>query len=177
LRGPDDLSAKVWLGWHEDADLYLAIDVTDDRLVTSHRDDDPAKSDSVELFVDVRPPWKQYMKSYTPATFKLVFVPGDGKVEATSRYRGTPYGFVRRLRSEKTAKGYRLEADVHFFATEVDDPGRAAGRPVRIGVLVHDCDDPSGKPKSTLAFWNTADDAAEDCASLAAFLTEKRPGQ
>jgi len=48
---------------------------------------------------------------------------------------------------------------------------------VRIGVLVHDCDDPSGKPKATLALWNTADDAAEDCSSLAAFLTEKRPGQ
>ena len=157
-RGPDDLSAKVWLAWHEDGDLYIAIDVTDDRLVTSHRDDEPAKSDSVELFVDVRPPWKQYMKSYTPATFKLVFVPGDGKAEATSRYRGMPYGSVHRLRSDKTTKGYRLEADIHFCATEVDDPGWAAGRPVRIGVSAHDYDDPSGKLKSTLALWNTGAD-------------------
>jgi hypothetical protein len=171
-RGPDDLSARVWLAWHEDRELYFAIDVTDDKLVTNHRDDDPARSDSVELFVDVRSSWKQYMKSYSPGAFKLVFVPGDGKAEASFRYRGTPYGSVRRLRSEKTAKGYRLEVDIHFFAAEVEDPGWTAGRPVRIGVLVHDSDDPSGGPKSTLGLWRTA---AEDSTSLTTFVTEKRP--
>jgi hypothetical protein len=176
-RGPGDLSAKAWLAWHEDRDLYFAIDVTDDRLVTSHRDDDPVRSDSVELFVDVRSPWKQYMKPYGLGAFQIIFVPGDGKADPSFRYRGAPYGGVHRLRSQKTANGYRLEADIHFCAAEVDDPGWSAGRPVRIGVLVHDSDDPSGGPKSTLALWRTAADSAVDTTSLTTFVTEKRQGE
>ena len=173
-RGPDDLSAKVWLAWREDRDLYFAIDVTDNALVTNHRDDNPTQSDSVELFVDVRAPWKQYMKGYSPGVFKIVFVPGDGKSKATFRYEGTPFGAVSRLDSRKTANGYRLEADIHFYSGEVEDPGWVANRPVRIGVLVHDSDDPIGKRrKATLGLWRTATSVGEDCTSMTTFVTEK----
>ena len=79
--------------------------------------------------------------------FKIVFVPGDGKSKATFRFEGTPFGTVPRLESSKTAKGYRLEADIHFYNNEVEDPGWTAGRPVRIGVLVHDSDDPAGRQR------------------------------
>ena len=51
--------------------------------------------------------------------------------------------------------------------------GWVANRDVRIGVLVHDSDDPNGKePKSSMGVWRTAADAGEDCTSLATFVTE-----
>ena len=150
--------------------------MTDNVLVTNHRDDDPIRSDSVELFVDVRAPWKHYMKGYSPGAFKIVFVPADGKSKATFRYEGTPFGSVARLDSKKTAGGYRLEADIHFHQDEVEDPGWVEKRPVRVGVLVHDSDDPAGKHcKATLGLWRTAANVGEDCTSMTTFITEKSP--
>jgi hypothetical protein len=172
-NGPDDLSAKVWLAWAQDRELYFAVDVTDDALVTKHRDDNPTQSDSVELFVDVRSPWKQYMKSYSPGVFKIIFVPADEKTKASFRYDGPPFGAVTRVTSKKTAKGYRLEADIHFHTGQVEDPGWVAKRPVRIGVLVYDSDNPAGKRKSTLGLWRTAADVGQDCTSMTTFVTEK----
>ncbi len=42
-KGPQDLSAKVYLLWQDYRELYFAADVTEDALVTSHRGDDPTK--------------------------------------------------------------------------------------------------------------------------------------
>ena len=172
-KGPDDLSAKVYLSWSPDRELFFAIDVADDKLVTNHRADDPTKSDSVELIVDVRSPWKQYMKEYTPGVFKIVLVPGDDKSKATFKYETTTFGDVYGVASTKTAKGYRLMVDVHFHGGEVEDPGWVAGRALRIGVLVHDSDGAEGKNSKTIGVWRTAADAGDDCTSLTTFVTEK----
>jgi hypothetical protein len=187
-KGPQDLSAKAWLGWNADRELYLAIDVTDDTVVTNHNrpNDDPTKSDSVELFVDVRAPWKQYMPEYTPGVFKLVLMPGGGKhrafeTEATRyacsayRYEGTPFGDIGGVNSQVTDKGYRIVADIHFHGGEVESPGWVANREVRIGLLVHDSDDPNGQSrKATIGVWRTAADAGENCVSFTTFVTEQQ---
>jgi len=76
--------------------------------------------------------------------------------------------------SKVTDKGYRIVADIHFHTGDVEDPGWVANRDVRIGVLVHDSDDPNGKDrKSSMGVWRTAADAGEDCTSLTTFVTEK----
>jgi parallel beta-helix repeat protein len=171
-RGPDDLSAKVWLGWKADKDLYFVIDVTDQTLAARRRQG-PARAAGVELFVDVRPPWKQYMKEYTPGVFKMVFLPGEGESKPTWRFEGVPYGGVMQLASQPTAKGYRLEAHIHFCAQEIEDPGWVANRAVRIGALVYQADDPGGRRrKATIGVWRTAANVGEDCTSMTTFVTE-----
>ena len=127
----------------------------------------------MELFVERPAAVEAVHEGYSPGVFKIVFVPGDGKSKASFRYEGTPW-LGSRLDSEKTAKGYRLEADIHFHGGEVEDPGWVAGRPVRIGVLVHDSDDPAGKRgKRPSASGDTAADVGEDCTSMTTFVTEK----
>lgn len=176
-KGSGDLSAKAYLTWRADRELFMAIDVTDDMLVTNHRDDAAARSDSVELIVDVRAPWKQFMKEYTPGVLRIVFVPGDDKNKATFKYLTTTFGDIVACGSRRTAKGYRIEADLHFHGGEVEDPGWVAGRAVRIGILVRDADDAAGKNVKTMGVWRTAADATEDCTSLTTFVTEKPEGK
>ena len=173
-KGTNDLSAKIWLQWHESRELYMAIEVTDDKLVTNHGKDAPLKSDSIQVMVDVRAEWKHYMKECTPGTFMLTLVPGNETNPATASYGRLRVGSIRGVASKKTEKGYIMEVNVHFHTAELEDPGWVAKRPLRIGVLVNDSDDPEGKDrKATIGVWRTADDAAENCASLTTFVTEK----
>ena len=90
-----------------------------------------------------------------------------------SATKGLPSAPSPRLASSKTAKGYRLEADIHFHGNEVEDPGWTAGRPVRIGVLVHNSDDPAGKQRKATIGLCTAANVGEDCTSMTTFVTEK----
>jgi hypothetical protein len=127
----------------------------------------------VQLFVDVRAPWRQYLTNYTPGAFELILVPGDSGTEATFQYGKLKCGDIRKIASRKTDKGYIIEMDLHFHTGEVEDPDWVARREVRVGALVNDSDDPNGADrKSAIGFWNTAADAGEDCASLTTFITE-----
>jgi parallel beta-helix repeat protein len=172
-KGPEDLSARAWLRWTGSRELFLAVEVTDDCLVTTRRGDRPAESDSVQLMVDVRAPWRHFMKDCTPGTFNLTLVPGDGPSPAAFTYGRLKFADVREVASRKTPKGYVIELDVHFHTGEVEDPGWVANRPIRLGVLVNDADDPAAGRKATIGAWRTAADAAEDCSSLTTFVTEK----
>ena len=55
-RGPADLSAKMRLAWASNYVLSIIVEVTDDRLVTTHRRDKSTESDSVQLFIDGHAP-------------------------------------------------------------------------------------------------------------------------
>jgi parallel beta-helix repeat protein len=170
-KGPDDLSAKVWLRWNEARELYVAIEVTDDQLVVKEGKDAALLSDSVQVMVDVRAEWKHFMKDCTPGTFTLTLVPGTGTQPATATYGRLRVGSIRGVASRKTEKGYIIEVDIHFHTAEVEDPGWVANRAIRLGVLVNDVDG-QGR-KATIGAWRTAADAADDCSSLTPFMTEK----
>jgi hypothetical protein len=170
-KGPEDLSAKVWLKWNDARELYLAIEVTDDHLVVEGGTNAALTSDSVQVMVDVRAEWKHFMKECTPGTFNLTLLPGTGTKPATATYGRLRVGSIRGVASRKTEKGYTMEVDIHFHTAEVEDPGWVANRPIRLGVLVNDSDG-QGR-KSTIGVWRTAADAAEDCSSLTTFITEK----
>ena len=179
-KGPEDLSARLWLRWHAERELYMSIEVTDDRLVTNHRSDDPRKSDSVQLCVDVRAPWKQqFMNNYTPGAFELILVPGEEGTEGTYQFGKLKFGnmgytYGGKMLSKRTARGYIIEVDLHFGTGQVEDPGWVANREIRVGVLVNDSDDPNGKDrKSTLGFWRTTANVGEDCTSMTTFMMEK----
>ena len=115
----------------------------------------------------------------------MVFVPGASntvyvcKVDAEHyindhyRYEGPVFGYVEGFASQRTAQGYRIAAEISLFKSEVEDPGWVPDREIRVGVLVHDADDPEGRNTKTIGVWRTAADAAENCASLTTFVTEK----
>ena len=172
-QGPEDLSARVWLRWHEARELYVAIEVQDDRLVVPHGAAELSGADSVQIMVDVRPEWKHYLKDYTPGAFVLRVTPGDATTPATATYERLRVGSLRGVASRKTAKGYVIELDIHFHTGEVEEPGWVAQRALRLGLLVHDADG-QGR-KATIGVWRTAADAAENCASLTPFVTEPPP--
>ena len=173
-KGPQDLSAKVYLLWQDYRELYFAADVTEDALVTSHRGDDPTKSDSVELLVDARPPWKQYMNEYTPGTFRVLLVPADGKSPMIARFQGQPLGEIVKFASRKTAHGYAVQMQIHFHTAQIESPGWSADREIRVGVLVHHSGDESAKEcKCMIGLWHTAADAATSAASLTSMKLEK----
>ena len=171
-RGPADLAAKVWLRWSPDRELFFAADVTDDKIVTNHRGDDPTRSDSVVLCVDARASWKQFMKDYTPGAFKIVMVPADGNSPATATFEGQPFGEIRKVISMRTQKGYVIGVQVHFRSNLVEPPGWVDNRDIRVGVLVNDSDDSSAGRKTTLGLWRTAADASQDCSSLTTFILQ-----
>jgi hypothetical protein len=175
-KGPQDLSAKVWLRWENDQgrDLFFAADVTEDKIVTSHRDDDPTQSDSVELLVDVRAAWKQYMKEYTTGAFKVVLVPADGDKPMTAKFIGPAFGYIVKSASKKTDHGYSVEFQMHFRSNLVETPGWVEGKEVRVGVLVNHSDDPAAKDKKcVLGLWHTVADAQSDCSSLTTMTLKK----
>jgi hypothetical protein len=172
--GPADLSATVRLKWNGSRELFFAADVTDNTLITNHRTHSPTKSDSVQLLVDARAPWKQYMQDYTPGAFRVILVPGEGDAPATATFDGKTFGYIAKVASRKTDKGYTIEMDIHFRSGLVEEPGWAEKRELRVGVLVNDSDDPQGSDrKTTLGVWRTAADAAQDCTSLTTFALEK----
>jgi hypothetical protein len=171
-RGPTDLSAKARVAWDDDYVLSILVEVTDDKLVTNHRKDKPTESDSVQLFVDVRTPWKLYENTYGVGTFQLVIVPAsEDSKDPTVDFIGAPLAYTKAVVTKKTDKGYNVEVRLRF--RNMDEPGWVAGREFRIGVLVNDCDDPAAGRKSVLGLWRTALDADKNCVSLTRFTLQK----
>jgi len=148
--------------------------VSDDKVATNHRGGDPAKSDSVQLFVDVRAPWKLFMKEYTLGAFKVVMVPGADGAEATAKFEGQPFGSIAKVASKKTDRGYTIELQVHFRSNLIEEPGWVENREIRVGALVNDSDDPNGADrKCAVGVWRTALDVDKNCASLTTMMLEK----
>ena len=167
-RGPEDCSATMRVAWDENYVMTIGIDVTDDKLVTNRRADQPTASDSVQLFIDVRTPWKLYINDYGVGTFQLLIVPGSADhPEASAEFIGPMIAHQKKVVTKKTAKGYTVEVYLRF--RNMDEPGWVDGREFRIGALVNDCDDPAAGRKSVLSLWRTAADAVTNCATLTRF--------
>jgi len=171
-RGGADCSAKMRLAWEDDYQLFIGIEVTDDKLVTNHRKDKPTESDSVQIFLDVRTPWKLYINDYGVGAFQLLIVPSSAdNPEPTVEYIGAVIAHQKLAVTKKTDKGYNVEVRLRF--RNMDEPGWVAGREFRVGALVNDSDDPVAGRKSVLGLWRTALDADKSCVSLTRFTLQE----
>lgn len=84
-HGPDDFSAKAWVGWAEDG-LYLAIEVTDNVIYQAWTDANIWQGDYVELQLDT-----EFMKDYDDPLsnaddFQFGFTPGDFEENSAQLY-------------------------------------------------------------------------------------------
>ena len=175
--GLSDLSAKLWMRWERHNNLFLAIEVTDDRLVTRVDGRKATESDSVEFFMDVRPGWMHFRDDYSKGAFHLVFVPaGENGRKEEVRHVGTPFARIYGLGSRRTPTGYTIEVSIHFRSgnmADTKDPW-VAGRKVRVGMLVNDADDPKATArKLQMGVWRTMPGASSSCDSWTPFVLRK----
>ncbi|MCX6910445.1 MAG: hypothetical protein NTY01_20715, partial [Verrucomicrobia bacterium] len=75
-KSPSDLSAKVWLTWRQDM-LYLAADVTDDKIRQTERGTGIWKGDCIQLYLDVGPDDESARSHFGKGQFQIAFSPGN----------------------------------------------------------------------------------------------------
>jgi parallel beta-helix repeat protein len=167
-QGPDDCSAKMRVAWADNYMMTIGLDVTDDKLVINQSTNQLTASDSVQVFLDVRTPWKLFINDYGVGAFQLLIVPGNADhPDATVEFIGPMIAHQKSVVTRKTAKGYTAEVRLRF--RNMDEPGWVAGREFRVGALVNDCDDAAAGRKSVVGLWRTAADAVTNCATLTRF--------
>ena len=163
IRSPDDLSAEFRAMW-DDQNLYLLVDVTDDKLVSDTDPDHPVKlpsgstnipwwwDDSVEVYLDA---YNAKALQYGKHDAMFRFNWGTNPVmraynqNVETHLEGVQYAMV------KTEKGYRLEASFPWndFALKP-----AAG--ATIGLDVHVNDDDDGGARDHKITWHDTSDTA-----------------
>jgi hypothetical protein len=111
--GPSDFSVKLWLGWN-DAGLYLAAQITDDKLVQEWTGFDIWQGDYLEIQVDTELEADYDSPELTDDDFQLGFAPGDFAGHAANYHIW--YGVVDEALKKniqqaqvKTAEGYNQE--------------------------------------------------------------------
>jgi ferredoxin len=110
----DKHGARFKLSYDDEALLLLA-DVKDDFLVPSREEEHKGKLvDSIELFLDGRPPAKQGLPRYEDGVHQITLYPGTpGSSPAFYNAKGE---LAIDVTAEQTDSGYRLRARVPFSA-------------------------------------------------------------
>lgn len=117
--GTMDLTAVWWLGW-DDANLYLAVHVEDDRHVQSRETKFAYLGDSLELQLDTDREG-DFAPQVSPDDFQYVISPGDfaGLPADAFRFQGNDEnwpadapGTAVQVAARQTADGYLLEAAI-----------------------------------------------------------------
>ncbi len=113
--GPADASATASV-WAQDAALHVRVDVRDDHLAPSAPKS--YQTDSVELYVDVRPDRLRVIEAYERGVFKIG-IQAPNELDDTAAVDWHPEGRhvpLPSLRVTRTAtdRGYRIEAVLPF---------------------------------------------------------------
>lgn len=115
--GSMDLTAVWWLGW-DDANLYIAVNVADDRHVQSRETKFAYLGDSLELQLDTNREG-DFAPQVSPDDFQYVISPGNfaGLPAEAFRFQGNDEnwpvdapGTAVRVAARQTNQGYTLEA-------------------------------------------------------------------
>ncbi len=118
-KSPADLSAKVWLAWRQDM-LYLAADVTDDKLRQTERGAGIWKGDCIQLYLDVAPDEERARTHFGKGQFQIAFSPGNFQRTGDALSDCPPEAYCFKpaslalkgalVAAQQTAHGYTLEA-------------------------------------------------------------------
>jgi hypothetical protein len=144
--GTDDLTALWRLGWDSN-NLYMAVEVTDDRHVQTQTGNQIFRGDSLDMQFDIN--LASSPDGLSPDNFQLIFSPGDfaGLPPSAFRFQGTaggqildaPGGHHVTLAAQPTALGYNLEAAVPWSDLNVTP---SAGLTLGLALNANDNDTP-----------------------------------
>jgi hypothetical protein len=163
IKSPEDLSADFRALWDE-KNLYVLVDVTDDKLVSDTDPNNPVMlpsgsrnipwwwDDSVEVYLDAdNAKATEYGKH--DALFRFNWGPKPAmrvyNRNVETHIDGVEYAMVR------TEKGYRLEASFPWEAFAVKPSAGAT-----VGLDVHVNDDDDGGPRDHKITWHDTSDQA-----------------
>ena len=138
--GPSDLSGTIYAAWTTDA-LLIAVDVTDNSVVPAPQSAEPWSADSVEVFVDGRPPAFQYQSDPTEGCYQVVVSPGTSDTETNTRVLAKTELQGVQTTATRTARGYFVTVRLPLSRRNFPGGDFSAGRPVKLAVLVSDKDD------------------------------------
>ena len=162
--GPEDCSFLARIGYDEE-NLYLAVDVTDEALVT----DAPETwyRDGVEIFWDPRPPAEQGRAFAGTCRQLMIPVPPAGEKPRVSVRPPDPAlaaGLKTAVRRRKG--GYVVELAIPLPAVGGGfRPG--PGKTLRVEVLANDRDDPAGGAKTSCMVLSGDSDASRNTVAYA----------
>ncbi|MFH0963409.1 MAG: sugar-binding protein [Planctomycetota bacterium] len=156
-RGLEDSSARVRAGWTL-GKLYLAVEVTDDKLVQRNR---TYLDDCVELFFNTNLA-DRTDRRYGPNAYQVVLPPVmDERSEKTVEINPTGGATLTaqnvEYASQKTAEGYAVEVGIDVSA--LADLELTEGTLIGFDVAVDDCDD--GMRKAQLIWAGDEDDCQD----------------
>lgn len=158
-KSASDLSAKVWLAWRQDM-LYLAADVTDDKIRQTERGAGIWKGDCLQLYLDVVPDEEAVRSHFGKGQFQIAFSPGNFQRSGNSltdcppeAYCFKPASLVLKgavVAAQQTDHGYTLEAAVPWAVLGIKLP--VVGLPVNFEVAVFDTDGTEARSEKLLSF-------------------------
>jgi 3',5'-cyclic AMP phosphodiesterase CpdA len=137
---PNGASVRVA---YDDKNLYLAIKVRDNHVVTEGRE--PWQRDGVEIFWDPRPANEQNGPFTLPCRQLLLPVPAEGKpLEVFTNPQDQVLSKAVRVQMVRDDEGYVLEAAIPLSCIAKDFVA-APGKSLRIDISMNDKDAPMGQ--------------------------------
>jgi parallel beta-helix repeat protein len=161
-QGPADLGGKLYAVWSTQA-LYLAVAVTDDRLCPLPAPAAPWNGDCAEVFVDGRSGDMQWEGTPTEGCFQIGVGPGMGSnaPNVTVWSQGAPQRVPGlQVATATNASGYVVEMMIPLSLRNFPAGEWAAGRPVKLSVLLYDRDDPAEVHPACTFGWAFSKDGA-----------------
>ncbi|HHH75985.1 MAG TPA: hypothetical protein ENL03_03035 [Phycisphaerae bacterium] len=162
--GPADCTTVANLTIDDKA-ITVTVLVTDDKIYT--KGDAAYKSDSVELYFDVRAKKDRGEAIYDDGVFQLIVVPGMGKDnDLLSWHQGeggeSAYCEVEKVttKSEATATGYKLVVTLPLEGFKANH-SIVPGKKFNFNIGVNDCD---GNDTRTQLMWSRDSDSWSDAS-------------
>lgn len=162
-KGPQDLSARFYGAWTEEA-LYLAVAVQDDQVIAASGSKDEwgsvevTRSDAVQVSLDGRAPDMQWQREVNKGCYDVTISPTAQDLGPAFRGYNWRVAHVKdvQMATTRTPAGYTVEMKIPLTAANFPDGQWHAGRPVRLSLVVFDADDPAGGAQRKVLGWGVS---------------------